>query len=212
METFSEFQGNNDDNSTEDSALCSQPNSPRKIILPVHIKYSVCMRKKIDENKYQYLHVVPLGPIEPYPVDVTQNLPDIVLDFFQRDIFCHLDGRPKLFYLLLQLFKDHELIWVATIANCQKYSKRASKKLNDDSDLIEFLQEAKARRPNEATVEITMANPKANERDKKKVSHSSLSIITGPHLQFLKTTCDDCSKQMFRRPWRKSLGRTTSRP
>ncbi|KAA1133965.1 hypothetical protein PGTUg99_033789 [Puccinia graminis f. sp. tritici] len=168
MEIFSEFQGNNDDNSTEESAMCSLPNSPRKIILPVHIKYSVWMRKKIDENKYRYLHVVPLGPIEPYPVDVTQDPPDIVLDFFQRDIFCHLDGRPKLFYLLLQLFKDRELIWVATIANCQKYSKRASKKLNDDYDLIEFLQEAKARRPSEATVEITMANPKANERDKKK--------------------------------------------
>jgi hypothetical protein len=76
---------------------------------------------------------------------VTQNPPKIVLDFFKRDIFCHVDGFPKLFYLIIQPFNDCELIWVATIANCQKYSKWASKKLNDDYDLIEFPQEAKSR-------------------------------------------------------------------
>jgi hypothetical protein len=56
---------------------------------------------------------------------------------------------------------------VATIANCQKYSKRASKTLKDNYNLIKFLQEAKARRPYKVTVKITMANPKANEKDKK---------------------------------------------
>jgi hypothetical protein len=75
METFSEFQGTNNDNSIEESALYLLPISPCKIIIPFHIKYSIWMRDKINENKYQYLHVVTLGPIEPYPVDVTQNPP-----------------------------------------------------------------------------------------------------------------------------------------
>jgi hypothetical protein len=122
-------------------------------------------------NDPKFLKVVPTSPTEPYKVDMTDDVPaDMNLDFFQRDIFCHLDGCSKLWYLLDWLHKSNQLIWVVNITNLRKYSKRAHLTLKSDLDLFDFLQNAKRLRPNQATVEITMADPKAHQKDQKSVS------------------------------------------
>ncbi|EFP85017.2 uncharacterized protein PGTG_11186 [Puccinia graminis f. sp. tritici CRL 75-36-700-3] len=65
------------------------------------------MEKTAENGSRKFLSVVPFETIEPYMVDITEDPPAITLEFFQRDLYCHLDGREKLWYLC-----DHLLDWL----------------------------------------------------------------------------------------------------
>ncbi|KAA1069328.1 hypothetical protein PGT21_021222 [Puccinia graminis f. sp. tritici] len=101
------------------------------------------MEKTAKNGSRKFLSVVPFETIEPYMVDITEDPPAITLDFFQRDLYCHLDGREKLWYLCDRLHKQRQLYWVVFIANSRKYSKKAHIILRTDSDLLDWLKEAK---------------------------------------------------------------------
>jgi hypothetical protein len=138
--------------------------------LPIEVKYHLWMEKTSENGTRKFLSVVPVETIEPYMVDITEDPPAINLDFFQRDLYCHLDGREKLWYLCDRLHKRKQLYWVVLIANSRKYSKKAHMILRTDSDLLDFLKEAKRLRPNQASVLMTMDDPIASEKEQRSVS------------------------------------------
>ncbi|OAV96515.1 hypothetical protein PTTG_26322 [Puccinia triticina 1-1 BBBD Race 1] len=81
-----------------DSGSDSETSPQKKIIIPFDIKYVLWQEKLFNLAKgcLQYVKVFPdpKSPIEPYKVEMSTlaNKEDLDFDYFQRSIFCHLDG------------------------------------------------------------------------------------------------------------------------